>query len=238
MSVSNQPHRPTTNQLLLALSEPEYQRLVPHLERVELELKQVLYKAGEPITHVYFPEQSMVSLVINQSGGSTVEAGIVSNDGMVGISVILGSNTTTTTAVVQIAGSGMRMKSEHLVAEFNRVRELHSLLLRYTQTLLTQVTQTLACNSFHTIEKRLARWLLLVSDRMQSDTFVLTQEFLAQMLGCRRTGVTEVAGAFSRAGIISYSRGNINILNRSDLENTSCQCYGITKNEYKQLLGV
>ncbi|MBE8998820.1 Crp/Fnr family transcriptional regulator [Nostoc sp. LEGE 12447] len=237
MPVSNQPDRPTTNQLLLALSEPEYQRLVPHLEQVNLEVKQVLYETDKPITYVYFPHQSMVSLVC-KSDGSIVEAGIVSNEGMVGISVILGSNTTTTTALVQIAGSGMRMKSEDLVAEFNRGGKLQSLLLRYTQTLFTQVTQTLACNSLHTIEKRLARWLLLVSDRMQSDKFMLTQELIATMLGCRRTGVTEVAGTLSRAGIISYRRGNINILNRSDLENTSCQCYGITKNEYKRLLSV
>ncbi|MEH2211258.1 Crp/Fnr family transcriptional regulator, partial [Nostoc sp.] len=238
MSVSNQPHLPIENQILAALSEAEYQRLVPYLERVELSVKQILYKANEPITHVYFPHQSMVSLICIQQNGSTVEAGIVSNDGMVGIPVIWGSNITNTTAFVQIAGSSMMMKTELLQAEFKRGGELQSLLLGYTHGLFTQVTQTLACNSLHTIERRLARWLLFIAVRVQSDTFVLTQEYIAKTLGCRRTSVTEVAGRLSRAGIISYKRGMITILNRSGLEDTSCECYFMIKEEYARLLDV
>ncbi len=236
--MSNQPHRPIRNQLLLALSEPEYQRLVPHLERVELSLEQVLYKASEPITHVYFPEKSIVSLVCQQLDGSIIEAGLVSGDGMVGLPVIWGGNTTTTTAFVQVANGALRMKTQQLQAEFLRGGELQSLLLLYTQALFTQVTQTAACNRLHKIEERLARWLLTVSDRVQSDTFVLTQEFIAQMLGCRRSGVTEAAGILSRTGMISYKRGNINILNRKDLEMKSCECYSVIKNEYARLLNI
>jgi CRP-like cAMP-binding protein len=236
MPVYKQSHRPTRNQILLALSEQEYQRLVPHLERVNLSLKQVLYEAGKPITHVYFPDQGIVSLVCNQEDGSTVEAGIVSNNGMVGLPVIWGGKTTTTTAFVQVANSGSRMKAEQVIAEFKRGGELQSLLLRYTQALFTQVTQTAACNRLHTIEERLARWLLIVSDSMQSDTFPLTQEFIAQMLGCRRSGVTVAAGTLSRAGMITYKRGTINILNRQNLEDTSCECYSIVKDEYARLL--
>ncbi|MBE9208257.1 Crp/Fnr family transcriptional regulator [Nostoc sp. LEGE 06077] len=237
MSVSNKPHLPIENQILAALSAPEYQRLVPYLERVELSINQILYEAGEPITYVYFPNQSIVSLVCIQENGATVEAGVVSKDGMVGMPVIWGGISTTTTALVQVANGAMKMKAEHLVAEFQRGRELQSLLLRYTQALFTQVTQTAACNRLHTIEERLARWLLIVSDRVQSDTFPLTQEFIAQMLGVRRAGVTVAAGILSRAGMISYKRGNINILNHEDLEQTACECYSIIKDEYARLLG-
>jgi CRP-like cAMP-binding protein len=213
----------------MALSETEYQRLVPHLELVELSVRQVLYNANEPITHVYFPHQAIVSLVCTQKDGSTVEAGMVSNDGMVGLSVIWGSNTTNTSAFVQIAGSSLMMETGLLQAEFNRGGELQGLLLRYTHGLFTQVTQTLACNSLHTIEQRLARWLLFIADRMQSDTFPLTQEYIAKMLGCRRPGVTEAAGRLSRAGMISYKRGVISILNHQNLEQTSCECYSMLK---------
>lgn len=237
MSVSNQPHLPIENKILAALSPAEYQRLVPHLEQVTLSVKQVLYEASEPITHVYFPNQAIASLVCIQEDGSTVEAGMVSNDGMVGLPVIWGGNSTTTTAFIQVAGNGMRMKAELLKAEFKLGGELQSLLLRYTQALFTQVTQTAACNRLHTIEERLARWLLLISDHIPSNSFALTQEFLGQMLGCRRAGVTVAAGTLSRAGIINYKRGNITILNRSDLEDASCECYSIIKNEYERLLG-
>lgn len=237
MVVSNESYLSVENKILAALSKAEYQRLVPYLEQVHLPVKQVLYEAGEPITHVYFPNQAIVSLVCIQEDGSTVEAGMVSNDGMVGLPVIWGGNSTTTTAFMQISGTGMRMKAEILIAEFQRGGELQSLLLRYTQALFTQVTQSAACNRLHTIEERFARWLLMTADRMQSDTFPLTQEFLGQMLGCRRAGVTVAAGTLSRAGMIGYTRGSITILNWSDLENTSCECYSIIKNEYARLLG-
>ncbi|QDL11675.1 Crp/Fnr family transcriptional regulator [Brasilonema octagenarum UFV-E1] len=236
MSVSNSPNPPIENQILAALSAAEYQRLVPHLERVEFKNKQILYEVGEPITHVYFPHQAIISLVSNLEDGSTVEVGIVSNDGMVGLPVIWGGNTTTTTAFVQVADGGMKMKALPLIAEFNRGSELQRLLLRYTQALFTQVTQTAVCNRVHTVEERLARWLLIVSDRMQSDKFLLTQEFIGEMLGCRRSGVTVAAGILSRAGIITYRRGHITILNREHLLDVSCECYSITKNEYARLL--
>lgn len=155
---------------------------------------------------------------------------------MVGLPVIWGGSTTTTTAFIQVAGSGVRMKAEPLLAEFKRGGELQNLLLRYTQALFTQVTQTAACNRLHTIEERLARWLLTVSDQVQAEQFALTQEFIAQMLGCRRSGVTVAAGTLNRAGLISYKRGNINILKRQDLEHTTCECYLIIKNEYARLL--
>ncbi|BCL36346.1 Crp/Fnr family transcriptional regulator [Nostoc sp. MS1] len=238
MPISNQPHLPIKNKILASLSQTEYQRLIPHLEHVELTFNQVLYHTGEPITHVYFPHQAIASLVCNQADGSTVEAGMVSNDGIVGLPVVWGGHSTNTSAFVQVPDSGMRMKAEILIAEFHRGGELQSLLLRYTQALFTQVTQTAACNRLHTIEERLARWLLLVSDRMQSDKFPLTQEFISQMLGCRRSGVTVAAGTLSKAGMISYKRGNITILNRSDLEDTSCECYSIIKNEYARLLHI
>jgi CRP-like cAMP-binding protein len=155
---------------------------------------------------------------------------------MVGLPVIWGGNTTTTTAFIQVAGTVIKMKAEPLLAEFKRGGELQNLLLLYTQALFTQVTQTTACNRWHTIEERLARWLLTVSDQVQSDQFALTQEFIAQMLGCRRSGVTVAAGTLSQAGMISYRRGNINILNRQDLEHTACECYYIIKKEYARLL--
>ncbi|MDF5714910.1 MAG: Crp/Fnr family transcriptional regulator [Rhizonema sp. NSF051] len=236
MSISNLPQEPIKNHILAALSSAEYQRLIAHLEPVEFEIKQVLYKVGEPITHVYFPHQAIISLVSILEDGTSVEAGIVSNEGMVGLPVIWGSNTTTTTALVQVADGGMRMKAMPLLTEFNRGSELQSLLLRYTQILFTQVTQTAVCNRVHTIEERLARWLLIVSDNMQSDKFLLTQEFIGEMLGCRRSGVTVAASILSRAGIITYKRGNIAILDRKHLEDASCECYSIIKNESARLL--
>ncbi|AUB44657.1 cAMP-binding domain of CRP or a regulatory subunit of cAMP-dependent protein kinases (plasmid) [Nostoc flagelliforme CCNUN1] len=238
MSADKDFYLPTENRLLTVLSETEYQRLVPNLEQVNLEVKQVLYQANKPITHVYFPHQAIVSLVYTQKDGSMIEAGMVGNDGMVGVSVVWGSNITNTTALVQITGSSLMIKTELLLLEFNRGGELQNLLLRYTHKLFTQVTQTLACNSLHTIEQRFARCLLLIAARMQSETFCVTQEYIAKMLGCRRTGVTQVANRLSRAGMISYKRGTINILNRSGLQDTSCECYSMIKDEYARLLSV
>ncbi|MEA5604826.1 Crp/Fnr family transcriptional regulator [Nostoc sp. UHCC 0252] len=232
MSASRDFYLPTENRLLTALSETEYQRLVPNLEQVNLEVKQVLYQANKPITHVYFPHQAIVSLVCTQKNGSMVEAGMVGNDGMVGLSVIWGSNTTNTTALVQIAGTSLMMKTELLQAEFKCSPELQNLLLRYTHRLFAQVTQTLACNSFHTIEQRLARCLLFIAAGIQLDTFSLTQEYIAKMLGCRRSGITEAAARLSQAGIISYKRGVINILNHQKLQQTSCGCYSMIRDEF------
>jgi CRP-like cAMP-binding protein len=229
--------KPRVNKLVAALPASDYERLLPHLKLVSLPLRQVLYEAGEPITHIYFPDKAVVSIVTTMEDGSTVEVGIVSNEGMVGIPVILGGNATTTKAFVQIAGFGMQIDADIVRTEFNRGGALQSLLLRYVQAIYTELAQGCACNRLHTLEERLARWLLTVSDRLQSDNFPLTQEFIAQMLGVRRSGVTVAASTLSRAGIISYKRGDINILNRDTLEATSCECYQVIQNEFACLIG-
>ena len=224
------------NKLLAALPDSEYERLAPNLKQVSLPLHKVLFEAGEPITHLYFPDKTVVSIVTTMEDGSTAEVGLVSNEGMVGIPVILGDSITTTTAFVQVAGSGMQIDADILKTEFNRGGALQSLLLRYIQVVYTELSQGTACNRLHTIEERLARWLLTVSYRLESDNFPLTQEFIAQMLGVRRSGVTVAANTLSRAGMISYTRGHINILNREALEITSCECYQVIHNEFERFL--
>ena len=225
------------NKLLAALPVSDYERLVPHLKLVALPLRKVVYEAGEPITQVYFPDKAVVSIVTTMEDGSMAEAGIVSNEGMVGIPVILGDNTTTTTAFVQVAGAAMQMDADILRAEFNRGGAIQTLLLRYVQALYSELAQGVACNRLHILEERLARWLLTVSDRLESEDFPLTQEFISQMLGVRRSGVTVAASTLSRAGMISYQRGHISILNREDLEATSCECYQVIQKEFARLLG-
>ncbi|MCC5663689.1 Crp/Fnr family transcriptional regulator [Nostoc sp. CHAB 5784] len=223
MSLDKNALEQPANKLLAALPASDYQRLIPHLKLVPLEVSQMLYQAGEPITQVYFPEKSMVSIVTTMEDGSTAEVGIVSNEGMVGIPVILGNKTTTTTSFVQIAGAAMQMNADVLRAEFNRGGAIQSLLLHYVQAVYSELAQTAACNRLHTLEERLARWLLTVSERLESEDFPLTQEFISQMLGVRRSGVTVAASTLSRAGMISYHRGHISILNQEDLEATSCE---------------
>ncbi|MBD2508565.1 Crp/Fnr family transcriptional regulator [Nostoc muscorum FACHB-395] len=237
MSLDKNTLEQPANNLLAVLPPADYERLVPHLKLVKLSNRQVLYEPGEPITEVYFPNKAVVSIITTMEDGSTVEAGLVSNEGMVGIPVILGDNTTTTTASVQIPDSAMQMDADILKSEFNRGTALQSLLLRYVQSMYTQIAQGSACNRLHKLEARLARWLLTVSDRLQSEEFPLTQEFISQMLGVRRAGVTEAANILSQAGIITYHRGQINILNREALEKTSCECYQIIEDEYIRLLG-
>lgn len=237
MSLDKNLFQQPSNKLLAALPASDYQRLVPHLKLVSLEVPQILYQAGEPIAQVYFPDQGAVSIVTTMEDGSTVEAGIVTNQGMVGIPVILGDNSTTTTAFVQVSGAAMRMNADVLKSEFNRGGAIQTLLLSYVQALYSELAQGSACNRLHTLEERLARWLLTVSDRLESEDFPLTQEFLSQMLGVRRSGVTVAASTLSRAGMISYHRGHISILNREDLEATSCECYRVIQNEFARLLG-
>lgn len=227
---------PLQNRLLAALPIEEYQRLIPHLELVSLSRSQVLYDVEESITHVYFLNQALASLITILANGSVVEVGVVGNEGMVGLPVCWGGNTTTHQAMVQIPGTAMKMKAEHLKTEFNRGGKLQSLLLRYTQALFTHTSQSAACNRIHTLEERLARWLLLVKDRMQSNELPLTQEFLSHMLGVRRSGVTVAANTLQQAGMIRYSRGKITILEPESLEATSCECYGVVKNEFVRLL--
>ena len=224
------------NQLLAALPDAEYQRLVPYLESVSLPLKQVLHKAGESIEYVYFPHRAIVSLIATPEKGSKVEVGLVGNEGVVGIPSVLGDNIATTTAMVQVADSGMRMEASLLKTEFGRGGVVQSLLLRYTQALYALTLQNAACNRLHHLEERLARWLLLVCDRVGSNESQLTHEFIAEMLGVRRAGVTEAANSLQQAGLIRYHRGRISILNRQELEAASCSCYGIIKDEYARLL--
>ncbi|MGI2902916.1 Crp/Fnr family transcriptional regulator [Tolypothrix sp. VBCCA 56010] len=224
------------NKLLAALPDEDYQRLVPDLELVELPIKQVLYNPEEPIKHVYFLNQGISSIVYTTEGGSTVEVGMVGNDGMVGIPVFLGGNMTTTTAFMQVPGTAMRMKAVRLKAEFDLGGSLQKLLLRYTQALFTQISHTAVSNRLNTVEERLARWLLMAADLTQSDEFPLTQEFIAEMLGVRRSGVTVAAGILSQAGMIRYNRGRITILNREALEATAGESYIAIKTEFSRLL--
>lgn len=224
------------NHLLAILPEEDYLRLAPHLREVNLSLGQILYEPAEPVTTVYFPNQSMISLVQVMDNGSTVEAGIVGNDGMVGYSVYLGGQSDSSRAIVQIAGGAIALSASILRAEFNRGRGLQKLLLRYTQALLAQISQTAACNRFHPTEERLARWLLQSQDFAQSATLQLTQDFLSNMLGTRRASVTVAAGTLQKAGIIHYNRGHIDILDREALESATCECYSIVRAEYSRLL--
>ena len=224
------------NKLLASLPEPQYQRLTPYLEEVSLPVGQVLYEPGEVIQYVYFPNQAMVSLVSILEDGSTAEVGMVGNDGIVGYPVFLEGNLTTHRAIVQIEDTAMRMNAETLKTEFNRGETLQKLLLRYTQALLTQVSQTAACNRHHPLEERLARWLLTAHDYSLSDELPLTQEFISNMLGTRRASVTVAAGMLQQAGVIRYNRGKITIINRDALEATACECYSVVKREYQRLL--
>ena len=225
------------NQLLAALPESEYQRLIPHLEYVSLTLGQVIYEPDEPIQSVYFPNGGIISLVSLMENGSTTEIGIVGREGMVGLPVVLGGDRTNNTATVQIAADAMKMSAEVLKSEFDRGGKLQKLLLIYIQALFTQVSQTAVCNRHHPIEQRLARWLLTVQDYIGSNKLPLTQEFLANMLGTYRPSITVPASVLQQAGIIRYSRGKISILNREDLEATACECYRIVRDENLRLLG-
>ncbi|MEH2222350.1 Crp/Fnr family transcriptional regulator [Nostoc sp.] len=237
MSLNKNLFQQRPNKLLAALPDSDYQRLFPYLKLVPLQVQQILYEAGEPITQVYFPDKAVVSIVTTMEDGSTAEVGIVSNEGMVGIPVILGDNTTTTTAFVQVAGAAMQMNADVFRAEFNRSEAIQTLLLCYVQAVYSELAQGAACNRLHTLEERLARWLLTVSDRLESEDFPLTHEFISQMLGVRRSGVTVAASTLSRAGMIAYQRGHISILNRENLEATSCECYRVIQNEFARLLG-
>ncbi|BBD66183.1 Crp/Fnr family transcriptional regulator [Nostoc commune NIES-4072] len=237
MSLDENIFQQPLNKLLAALPASDYQRLLPHLKLVSLEVPQILSQAGEPIAQVYFPHNSMVSIVATMEDGSTAEVGIVSSEGMIGIPVILGNKITTTTSFVQISGAAMQMNADVLKAEFNRGGAIQTLLLSYIQAIYSELAQGAACNRLHTLDERLARWLLTVSDRVGSEDFFLTQEFISQMLGVRRSGVTVAASTLSRAGMISYHRGHINILNRENLSATSCECYRVIQNEFARLLG-
>jgi CRP-like cAMP-binding protein len=229
---------PVENHLLAALPSDEYERLFLTQEGVSLSLGQVIYESGESLEYVYFPTSSVVSLLYTMEDGSTAEMGLVGNDGIVGVALFLGGDTTPNRAVVQIAGRALRMKSKALKSEFSRGGPFQQVLLRYTQALMTQISQTAACNRLHSVEKRLCRWLLLCHDRIKSDELQMTQEFISNMMGGRRESVTIAARRLQNAGFIHYSRGHIRILDRKGLEASACECYLIVKAEVDRLRSI
>ncbi len=230
------PHNPTQNYLLAALPTGEFDRLSPHLELVQMPLGQVLYESGGRLQHVYFPTTSIVSLLYVMEDGASAEIAVVGNEGILGISLFMGGETTPSRAVVQSAGHGYRLKSQLLKDEFGRGGPVMRLLLRYTQALITQMAQTAVCNRHHSVEQQLCRWLLLSLDRLSTYELTMTQELIANMLGVRREGVTEAAGKLQRAGVIRYTRGRITVLDRERLEHEVCECYAVVKKEFDRLL--
>lgn len=237
MSCSNQESR-QKNKLLAALSESEYQRLAPNLKEISLLSGQILYEAEEPIEYVYFPVSAMISNVYIMESGLTTEIALVGNEGMVGLPVLWGGNSTPSSVQTQVAGTAIALDAGVFKSECSKHGELTKLLLLYTQAMFTQISINVACNSHHTIEQRLARWLLCVGDCVQQEDIPLTQEFIAYMLGVRRAGVSVAAGILQERGIISYVRGHITIRDRHALETTACDCYNKIKEDYLRLLGM
>lgn len=231
-------HTPTQNQLLNALSAEVQQRLFPHLERVEMPLGKVLYESGDVMRYVYFPTDCIVSLLYVMENGSSAEISVVGFDGLIGVALFMGGESTTSRAIVQSAGFAYRLLGQRLKDEFNRHGELLHLMLRYSQALITQMAQTAVCNRHHSIEQQLSRWLLLSLDRLKDNHLVMTQELIANMLGVRREGVTEAAGRLHKQGLIDYSRGHILVTNRAKLEQLSCECYAVVKAETDRLLPI
>jgi CRP-like cAMP-binding protein len=227
---------PKQNHLLAALPAAEFMRLSPHLERVPLPLGAVIYESGGEQDYVYFPASGIVSLLYVMNDGSSAEIAVVGNEGMVGIALFMGGETTPSRAVVQSAGSAYRLEAAVIKAEFAHGGALQRLLLRYTQALITQMTQTAVCNRHHVLEQQLCRWLLLSLDRLPSNQLVMTQQLIANMLGVRREGVTEAAGRLQADGLINYRRGCINVLDRAKLEERVCECYAVVRRESDRLL--
>jgi len=227
---------PRKNQLLAALPEAEWQRWLPQLEAIDMPLGQVLYESGSTLEYVYFPTSSIVSLLYLLENGASAEIAIVGNEGIVGISLFMGGESTPSRAVVQSAGQGYRLSAHAMKEEFSRAGPVLHLLLRYTQALITQMTQTAVCNRHHTLDQQLCRWLLLSLDRLQGNDLVMTQELIANMLGVRREGVTEAAGKLQATGLIRYARGHITVLDRPGLEKRTCECYAVVKRECDRLL--
>ncbi len=227
---------PKQNHILAALPDEEFARLSPHLELVAMPLGEVLYESGGRLSHIYFPTTSIVSLLYVMEDGASAEIAVVGNEGILGIALFMGGETTPSRAIVQSAGHGYRLKSQLLKQEFNRSGPVMHLLLRYTQALITQMAQTAVCNRHHSVDQQLCRWLLLSLDRLSTPVLTMTQELIANMLGVRREGVTEAAGKLQRAGIIRYGRGRISVLDRRRLELASCECYAVVKKEFDRLL--
>jgi CRP-like cAMP-binding protein len=224
------------NHLLAALPDDVLHHLLPRLERVDLPLGQVLYESGNTLSHVYFPTSAIVSLLYVMENGASAEIAVVGNEGIVGISLFMGGESTPSRAVVQSAGLGFRLPAQEIKDEFNRAGPAMHLLLRYTQALITQMAQTAVCNRHHSLDQQLCRWLLLSLDRLQGNELVMTQELIANMLGVRREGVTEAARKLQSSGVIRYARGRITVLDRDALEDRTCECYAVVKKEYDRLL--
>ncbi len=224
------------NRLLAALPDNALQRWLPELEPVDLPLGKILSEPGAIMSHVYFPTTAIVSLLYLLENGASAEIAIVGNEGVVGVSLFMGGETTPSRAVVQSAGFGFRLAAHTMKEEFNRAGPTLHLLLRYTQALITQMAQTAVCNRHHSLDQQLCRWLLLSLDRLEGNALVMTQELIANMLGVRREGVTEAALKLQQAGLIRYARGHITVLNREGLEKRTCECYNVVKNEYNRLL--
>ncbi|WP_027996367.1 Crp/Fnr family transcriptional regulator [Simplicispira psychrophila] len=227
---------PSANSLLASLPEPEWQRIAPLLEAVDLPLGQVLHESGGKMSHVYFPTNAIVSLLYVLKNGDSAEIAVVGNEGVVGIALFMGGETTPNRAVVQSAGKGYRLRKADIKEEFARSGPVLHLLLRYTLALMTQIAQTAVCNRHHTLDQQLCRWLLLSLDRLSGNELVMTQELIANMLGVRREGVTEAALKLQKLGLIRYARGRISVLDRAGLEERTCECYAVVKDEYDRLL--
>jgi CRP-like cAMP-binding protein len=235
--MSHKPAESTGNRLLARLPPEEYEHLLPHLEHVSFALGEVVYESGERQSYIYFPTTVIISLLYLMENGSSAEMGVAGCEGLVGVALFMGGNTVPNRAVVQSAGDAFRMKTKVLQEEFARGGMFQRLLLRYTQALMTQMSQTAVCNRLHTVDQQLCRWLLLSRDRLNTDELVMTQELIANMLGVRREGVTHAAGRLQESGLISYVRGRITILDRRGLEAAVCECYKVVKDEYDRLLG-
>jgi CRP-like cAMP-binding protein len=235
-SITSLSHAPDQNRLLAALPRETFDRISPHLELVKMSLGDVLYESSGMLQHVYFPTDAIVSLHYVMENGSSAEIAGVGNEGVLGVSLFMGGNTTPSLATVQTGGYGYRLKANLMMEEFNRAGPMMRLMLRYTQALITQMSQTAVCNRHHTVEQQLCRWLLLTLDRLPTSELTMTQELIASMLGVRREGITEAAGNLQREGLISYRRGHITVLDRVGLQRHSCECYEVVKKEIHRLL--
>ena len=223
------------NQLLAAMPEAEWKRWLPEIEAIDMPLGHVLYEPGSTLSHVYFPTTAIISMLYVLENGASAEIAVVGNEGLIGISLFMGGESTPSRAVVQSAGKGYRLPAQAMKDEFNRGGAVMHLLLRYTQALITQMSQTAVCNRHHSLDQQLCRWLLLSLDRLEGNELVMTQELISNMLGVRREGVTEAALQLQSAGLIKYSRGRILVLDRPGIEKRSCECYAVVKKEYDRL---
>lgn len=237
MAAESVPNPALKNHLLAALPAVEFDRINRHLESVSLTLGQVMHETGASMSHVYFPTTAIMSLLYLMENGSTAEIGVVGNDGVLGIELFMGGETTTNRAIVQSAGGAFKMDTQSLNAEFTLGGVFHNLLLRYTQALMTQISQTAVCNRLHPIDQQLCRWLLLSHDRLDSDKLVMTHDLISNMLGVRREGITMAAVKLSKSGLIKNGRGTITVLDRRGLEEAVCECYAVVNTEYNRLLG-